>query len=140
MRIEAGFTLYEDETFEGRGEDPEIDETTPLQTNFEFMIDWNKDFIGKGALLKQKERGIKRKIYGIEMIDNAVPREKYDVYKGEKKVGYTTCGTLSPYTGKKIGLAFLEVAAAETGEIEVMVRNKKYRAKIVKPPFYNKKE
>ncbi len=140
LRIEAGFTLYEDETFEGRGEDPEIDESTPLQTNFEFMIDWNKDFVGKQALLKQKERGIKRKIYGIEMIDNAVPREKYEVCKGDKNVGYTTCGTLSPYTGKKIGLAFLEVEAAESGEVEVMVRNKKYRAKIVKPPFYTKKE
>jgi aminomethyltransferase len=66
LRFEAGLPLYGNELSE---------EITPLEAGFEFFVKFDKgNFIGKDALLKQKEEGVKRKIVGFEMIDNGIPR------------------------------------------------------------------
>lgn len=65
------------------------------------------DFIGKEALIQQKENGLPRKLVGIEMIDRGIPRHGYPVYCGEQLIGEVTTGTQSPTLKKNIGLALI---------------------------------
>lgn len=78
-----------------------------------------------------------RHLLGIEMLGKAVPRENYQVFTNEKKIGYITSGTYSPTLSKPIGLAYLQ--GSKPGDIvEVEIRAKYYPGKVVKLPFYTR--
>jgi len=131
LRLEAGMCLY--------GND--IDENiTPLEARLSFVVKFQKDnFIGKEALLKQKEEGVKRKRVGIKMIERGIPRPCFEVYddKGEK-IGCMTSGTFSPLLKCGIGMAYIPTSQAQEGNIvNVKIRNKLAKGKIVSFPFYD---
>jgi aminomethyltransferase len=132
LRFEAALPLY------GQEIDKDI---TPLEAGLGFFVKLNKEeFIGKEALAKQKAEGLKRKVIGIEMVDRGIPRSHYEVLAEGKKIGYVTTGSFSPTLKKNIGLALIEAEYAKEGtEIEISVRNKNLKAKVIKKPFYTKK-
>ncbi|RLF76385.1 glycine cleavage system protein T, partial [Thermococci archaeon] len=106
-----------------------------------FALFWDKEFIGKDALLKQKERGLPSKMVHFEMVDRGIPREGYKVYKDGKLIGDVSSGTLSPLLGIGIGIAFVDPEYAKPGiEIEVEIRGKMKKAMTVAPPFYDPKK
>jgi len=131
LRFEACLPLY------GQEIDKDI---TPLEAGLGVFVKLNKeDFIGKEALVKQKESGIPRKLVGFEMIDRGIARSHYEVEAGGEKIGFVTTGSFSPSLKKNVGLALIDTKYAnEGGEIEVLVRNKKLKAKIIKKPFFRK--
>ncbi|MGB9678818.1 MAG: glycine cleavage system aminomethyltransferase GcvT [Thermoanaerobacteraceae bacterium] len=131
LRFEAGLPLYGNEL---------TDEITPIEAGFEFFVKLDKsDFIGKDALLKQKQDGLKRKIVGFEMIENGIPRHGYEVMINDKKIGYVTTGYLSPTLKKNIGLALIDIEYAKIGnEFNVVIRKKPLKAVIIKKQFYKK--
>ncbi len=132
LRFEAALPLY------GQEIDKDI---TPLEAGLGFCVKLSKEkFIGREALAKQKSEGLKRKLAGFEMTERGIPRSHYQVYADGKKIGYVTTGSLSPTLNKNIGLALLDIDYTKEGtEIEVEIRNKKVKAKIIKKPFYTKK-
>ncbi|WP_048058192.1 glycine cleavage system aminomethyltransferase GcvT [Pyrococcus yayanosii] len=141
LRLEAGYTLYGNETKELQLLSTDIDEVTPLQANLEFAIFWDKEFIGKEALLKQKERGLRRKLVHFKMVDKGIPREGYKVYANGEPIGEVTSGTLSPLLGIGIGIAMVKSEYAKPGlEIEVEIRGQRKKAVTVVPPFYDPKK
>ena len=141
LRLEAGYTLYGNETKELQLLSTDVDEVTPLQANLEFAIFWDKEFIGKEALLKQRERGLGRKLVHFKMVDRGIPREGYEVLVNGEVIGKVTSGTLSPLLGIGIGIAFVREDLAKPGvEIEVDVRGKLRKAVTVAPPFYDPKK
>ena len=83
---------------------------TPLEAGIGFAVKLNKeaDFIGKEALKEQKEKGLPRKLVGIEMIDKGIPVTAIRYYEGEEQIGEVTTGTQSPTLKKNIGLALIE--------------------------------
>jgi aminomethyltransferase len=131
LRLEAGMCLY--------GND--IDEkTTPLEATLGFVVKLQKDnFIGKEALVKQKNEGIKRKRVGIRMIDQGIPRPNFEIYSGNnEKIGHITSGTFSPLLKCGIGMAYVEISQAQEGNlVKVKIRNKLLKAEIVPFPFYD---
>jgi aminomethyltransferase len=132
LRFEANLALY------GQELSPEI---SPLEAGIGFAVKLNKsaDFIGKEVLKQQKENGLARKIVGIEMIDRGIPRHGYPVFNGETRIGEVTTGTQSPTLKRNIGLALLdaEFTSLDT-EVEVEIRGKRLKAKVVSTPFYKK--
>ena len=66
------------------------------------------DFIGKEALIAQKEAGLPRKLVGIEMIDKGIPRHGYKVFKDGVEIGEVTTGTQSPISKRNIGFALID--------------------------------
>ena len=131
LRLEAGMCLY--------GND--IDENTaPLEARLSFVVKFQKSsFMGKDALLEQKNEGIKRKRVGIRMIESGIPRLRFEIYddKGEK-MGYMTSGTFSPLLKCGIGMAYVKVSQAQKGNtVHVKIRNKLVKGKIVSFPFYD---
>lgn len=134
LRFEAGLPLY----------GQELSETiTPFEAGLDFVVKLNKkeEFIGKEALLKQKEEGVARKLVGIEMIDRGIPRTGYDVFVADEKVGVITSGTQSLSLKKNVGLALIDrdYTALDT-VVNVQVRNKRLKAKVVKTPFYQREK
>lgn len=132
LRFEAALPLY------GQEIDKDI---TPLEAGLGFFVKLQKDeFIGKDALALQKSEKLKRKLIGFEMLDRGIPRSHYEIYSDGKKIGYVTTGSYSPTLKKNIGLALIDSEfAKEDIEIEVLIRNKYLKAKIIKKPFYTKK-
>jgi len=133
LRLEAKLMLY--------GND--IDETTTvLEADLGWLVKFQKNgFLGKEALLKQKEEGIKRKIIGFELLDRGIARSHYPVFIKGEKVSEVTSGIFSPYLKKSIGLTYLPIECTEAGtEFEVGIRDKKVRARVVPTPFYKRSE
>lgn len=132
LRFEANLALYGQELTAN---------ITPIEAGLGFAVRVKKDvdFIGKKVLKKQKEEGPERKLVGIEMLEKGIPRTNYEVFHQERKIGFVTTGTQSPTLGKNVGLALLETTYAEEGtEVNVQVRKRRLKAKVVSTPFYKR--
>jgi aminomethyltransferase len=132
LRFEANLALYGQELSK---------DITPLEAGIGFAVKLQKesDFFGKDVLQKQKEEGLSRKLVGIEMIDKGIPRHGYEVLFGEQQIGFVTTGTQSPTLKKNIGLALLDRPFTELGqEVDVQIRAKRLKAKVVATPFYKR--
>ncbi len=128
LRFEPCMPLY------GHELGPDV---SPVEARLTFAVSFDKDFIGRDALLKQKLEKPSRVLVGFEMIEKAVPREGYPVAIDGKKVGVVSTGMFSPTLAGYLGMAFVSNEFSKIGtEIEVMVRGKAKKAQIVKRPFY----
>ncbi|MCO4850174.1 glycine cleavage system aminomethyltransferase GcvT [Bacillus vallismortis] len=132
LRFEAKLPLYGQELTR---------DITPIEAGIGFAVKHKKqsDFFGKSVLSEQKEKGAKRKLVGLEMIGKGIPRHGYEVLHNGKSVGKVTTGTQSPTLGKNVGLALIAAEASEIGTVvEVEIRKKLVKAKVVKTPFYKR--
>lgn len=133
LRLEMGYPLY--------GND--MDETiTPIEASLEFAVDLEKtDFIGREAMVRQKENGIARKLIGFELSQRGVPRHGQTILSGGKEVGIVASGNHAPSLNKGIGMGYVRTAFAKTGgEIQIDIRGNAVPAVIVDRPFYKKKK
>jgi aminomethyltransferase len=97
-------------------------------------------FIGREALIKQSRDGVQRKLAGLEMVDRGIARHGYQVKADDKIIGHVTSGNFSPTLKKNLALALLDTRFAEEGTlVDISVRNKLLKAKVVKTPFYVKR-
>ena len=122
LRFEATLPLYGQELSE---------EINPLEAGLKFFVKLKKeaDFIGKDALVKMNEEGLKRKMVGFELQGRGIPRDGYEVQKDGKVIGHVTTGYMSPTLKKSIGNALIDVSESEIGnEIDIMIRNKPVKA------------
>jgi len=130
LRLEKGFCLY--------GNDID-DATSPIEAGLGWITKFveDKDFIDKDFLLKQKKEGVSRKLAGFEMIDKGIPRHDYPIMDAAGEViGRVTSGTMSPCLKIGIGMGYIATEQAATGsEIYISIRDKKLKAKVIKPPF-----
>ncbi len=127
LRLEAGMLLY--------GQDMD-ESTTPLESNLNWTVKWqpeDRDFIGMGALLSQKQRGVKRKLVGLTLDGKGIMRTGQRVIVDGHADGIITSGTYSPTLAKSIAFARVPV---ETGaEVMVDIRGKLFPASVGKPRF-----
>jgi aminomethyltransferase len=81
-----------------------------------------------------------RKLAGFEMVEKGVARNGYEVFCNGSRIGFVTSGSYSPSTGKNLGLALINRNYTDTDtEIEVIIREKAIKARVVEIPFYSKK-
>ena len=114
---------------------------TPLEAGLGFFVDLKKPvFIGRDALIAQKSSVLPHKLVALRVTDKAPPiRSHYKVWINGEPVTETTSGALSPSLGFGIALAYLPPAYADIGQVaEIEVRDRRFRAEIVKKPFYKK--
>lgn len=130
LRLESGMMLY--------GND--MDETiTPYEVVYGWVVNLEKDFIGRDALSKQFSGGVKRKLVGFTMWERGIARHGYKVFKDGKEAGIVTSGTHSPTLEKAIGLAFVPVELSQPGTtFDIQIRNNFAAAQVVSLPFYKK--
>ncbi|QQK07888.1 glycine cleavage system aminomethyltransferase GcvT [Miniphocaeibacter halophilus] len=128
LRFEASMPLYGNEMG---------DDISPLEAGLKFAVKFDKDdFIGKAALEKELAEGPKRKIIGLEMEDKRIPRHGYEIQKDGKKIGVITTGYLSPTLNRRLANVLIDIDEAVIGnEVDVIVRNKVSKAKIISKKF-----
>ncbi len=129
LRLEMRYLLYGNDMTR---------EHTPLQAGLGWVVKFKKgDFIGREALLKEKEAGVPRKLIGFMMQDRRVARSHYPIWTEGKTVGEVTSGTFSPSLQKSIGLGYVQTPYAAPGtRLEIDIRGKKGAAEVVRTPFY----
>ena len=126
LRLEAGMNLY--------GSD--MDESvSPLESNMAWTLSFtdDRDFLGKTALLEQKQAGIQRKLIGLVLETRGVLRGHQSVCLNGEVVGEITSGSFSPTLGYSVALARVSTAIADTCQVDM--RGKQIDVKVVKPPF-----
>jgi aminomethyltransferase len=71
------------------------------------------------------------------MVDKGIPRRDYEIFNADNEViGRITSGTQSPVLKQGIGMGYVAKDFAKTDtEVLVGVRNRRLKARIVKPPF-----
>ena len=131
LRLEAKMALY------GHEIDASI---TPWEADLAWIVKLDKgDFLGRAALVKQKERGTHRKLIGFEMCGRGIGRDGYEVWLDGAPAGWVTSGSPAPALNKNIGLCYLPVADAVIGRaIEVVIRSQPVAAVTVETPFYKR--
>jgi aminomethyltransferase len=112
----------------------------PLEADLGWIVKFDKgDFIGRDALMKQKEAGLTRKLVGFEMRGRGIGRDGYEVLIDNTPSGWVTSGSPAPTLNKNIGLCYLPLKFAKTGQkIQVVVRNQPVDAEVVETPFYKR--
>ena len=129
LRLEMGMALY--------GND--IDDTvTPYEANLGWIVKLKKgDFVGRDALVRQKEHGVPRKLAGFVLEERAFPRPGFPVFQNGAPQGLTRSGTVSPSLGTPIGTCYLPPEGAAPGSaLEVEIRGRRVAGHVVKMPFY----
>lgn len=130
LRFEVGLPLYGDEL---------SDKISPVMAGLSMFVKFDKEeFIGKEALLRQKTEGVTRRLRGIELEGNAIPRHGYKVLKDGKEVGEVTTGYRLISTEKSCAVALLDAAIKMGDSVEVQIRKKTFPGTIVKKKFYEK--
>jgi aminomethyltransferase len=132
LRLEARLALY--------GNDID-DTTTAWEADLGWIVKMKKgDFIGRDALARQKEEGLRRKLAGFEVNGRGIARHGHTLrVDGTLEPGIVTSGTQTPTVGKAIGLAYVPLAAAVPGTaITIDVRGRDVPAVIVPTPFYKR--
>jgi aminomethyltransferase len=131
LRLEAKMALYGHEIHAS---------ITPLEADLAWIVKFDKgEFIGREALARQKEQGLRRKLIGFEMRGRGIARDGYEVCVAGVPAGWVTSGSPSPTLNKNIGLCYLPVEQAHAGRaIEIMIRNQPVAAETVETPFYKR--
>lgn len=128
LRLEAGMNLY------GHEMDEDI---SPLESGMAWTValDDQRDFIGKAALLKQKEVGLKQKLVGVILETPGILRDgmRVTLPEPDSGEGFITSGSFSPMLKCSIGFARVPIAAKE--RLMVNLRNKSAPLRIVRVPF-----
>lgn len=129
LRLEMGYALYGNDIDERR---------TPLEAGLGWVTKLDKrEFIGRDAIVKQKESGIRERLVGFICQERGFPRHGYAVQIDGEVVGEVTSGIVSPMLQQGIGMAYVPAETARPGtRIDIMVRDKAIPAEIVRPPFY----
>jgi aminomethyltransferase len=132
LRLEMAYRLY--------GADMD-DGTTPLEAGLGWVVKIDKGgFVGREALVRQREQGVARKLVGFVLTEPGIARHGHPVLQDGRKVGEVTSGTRSPSLGTSIGLAYLPPAlAAEGSSFAVEIRGRPVSARAVKTPFYTRR-
>jgi aminomethyltransferase len=131
LRMEAAMALYGHEIHAS---------ITPFEAGLDWIVKLDKgDFIGRAALVAQREKGVQRKLVGFEMVGRGIARDGYEVFLDGAGAGWVTSGGPSPTLGKNIGLCYLPAAHAIAGTtIGILIRGQLVEAQTIPTPFYRR--
>jgi aminomethyltransferase len=115
---------------------------SPYEADLGWIVKLDKgEFVGRGALRRQREKGLTRKLVGFEMRGRGIGRDGYEVLLEGHPAGWVTSGSPAPTLNKNIGLCYLPIDRAKPGEkIEIVIRNQAVEALTVPTPFYKRPE
>lgn len=131
LRFEARLPLYGNELSA---------EISPLEAGLGIFVKLNKDeFMGKSVLAGQNEKGVSRKLVGLEMVERGIARSHYPIQKDGEEIGLVTSGSFAPSLNKNIALGLIRSDVAVMGNVlDVIIRGKAVKARIIPTPFYQR--
>ncbi|MBS0662503.1 MAG: glycine cleavage system aminomethyltransferase GcvT [Verrucomicrobia bacterium] len=133
LRLEAGYPLYGHEITQ---------DVSPLAAGLGWTVKLDKgfDFIGRAALVAEKQQGLKQRIVFFKTGDRRIVRADTPILGADGAVvGRVVSGTLSPILNEAIGSALVNAASA-AAPLAVDIRGTKLNLHLVKPPFVELKK
>jgi dimethylglycine dehydrogenase len=132
MRLEKGYLAWKAEMNVHH---------TPLETNLDWTVKWDKDFIGKAALEKVKSQGVPLKLVCLVVdAEESDPWGYNPIFSGEDRVGMTSSGGYGHRVEKSIAMGYVKPDFAKPGtHLEVEVLGKKRTARVVAMPLFDPK-
>ena len=136
-RIEGGMLSYH--------ADADIN-TNPFELGLDRLIDLDSDinYIGKKALKKIKQEGIKRKQVGLVLDCEPLKGPNttfWSILNDQKKIGKVTSAVYSPRLKKNIALAMIEIDHSNIdNKFKVFANNTEIEGTVVEKPFYDPKK
>ena len=128
LRLEMGYALYGSDIDEG---------TTPLEARLGWLVRLDKgEFVGRGALERQKAEGVQRRLCGIRLTERGFPRSGHEVLFDGRVVGPVRSGTVSPTLGYGIATAYLPPAAEPGSPVRIVIREREVQGEVARMPFY----
>jgi aminomethyltransferase len=98
-----------------------------------------EDFIGRGAIACVKEEGARRKLLGLLLEGDRIPRHGFTVERDGRPAGTVTSGSMGISLGAPVAMAYLEGDAAAAGaRVQVLVRGQSVPAAVASRPMYRK--
>ena len=132
MRAEKRFLAY--------GHDIDSD-VTPLEAGLDFAIDWGRDFIGREALRRRRERQLQTTLVTLLFDDSgAVPLGNEPVYVDGNAIGKTTSAAYGYRIGKPLAIALLKsdpVGAERDALVEVDIARTMFKARARRGPAFD---
>ncbi|UTW10231.1 GcvT family protein [Marinobacterium rhizophilum] len=123
------------------------DEDTPLEAGLGFAVNFDKDggFIGKEALLAQKEKGLLSKRFIAFLFEDAEPLCYHEepIFADGKLVGHTTAGMFCHTLGATVAMGYVHHDAGinkdwlDSVKFEIEVECERYVVKPSLRPFYD---
>ncbi|MEW5937044.1 MAG: glycine cleavage system aminomethyltransferase GcvT [Candidatus Thermoplasmatota archaeon] len=130
LRQEMGYLLSGQDFHEDR---------TPLEAGYAWVVKWNHDFVGREALLAQRETGGYERFMGVVLDTTRVPRSGCRISRAGREIGKVTSGTLSPTLQRGIALGYVKGEEAVEGTVvELEIRGNIYKGLLQKPPLIRK--
>ena len=128
LRLEACAPLYGHEL---------VPDLNPVAAGLGGLINFEKgDFIGRAAIIEALAVGLARKLTGLTMVGQGLPRNGHFVEFNGREIGWVTSGGYAPSLQKNIALALLDTDCAQIGEsVDVVIRDQRYAAQVVAMPF-----
>lgn len=159
-RIEAGLLLIQVDYISARHARIASQKSSPFELGLDWAVNLEKEsFIGRKALLEEKQHGSKWKFVGLEVdwpslekvyakegltpqVAGRASRSAVPIYKGGQQIGQATSQAFSPILKKYIALGTVEPQFAAPGtpvnmEVTVEYKRRKADAVITKPGLYN---
>jgi len=130
LRLEMGYSLYGNDLNES---------ITPLEANLGMFINLKRDYIGKNALIKQKQNGLKRILIPFKTTSRRSARKDFEVYQNDVKIGFVTSAAYSPILNVGIGLAMVDINNFNKEQnLELRDRRGSIEANVSTLPFIKK--
>ncbi len=160
-RVEAGFIMNGVDYFSAHHCLTEGRKSSPYELGLAWTVALDREpFIGREALVREKERGPSRLLVGLDLdwpeleaifdryglppeVPSGAWRDGRPVYDADGRwIGQATSGAWSPTLKKNLALAQIEAGRArEGGEVRIEItaeyRRHSVAATLVKPPFFN---
>ena len=123
-------------------------EDTPVEAGLSFAVAWDKPggFIGKEALLEQRENGVKKRLVQFALDDpDPLMFHNEPIWRNDEIVGYITSGMFGHALGKSLGMGYVEnedgvdAAYVNEGVYEIEIACERYPATASLKPFYDPK-
>jgi len=128
LRLEKGYRAW--------GAELSPDDS-PIEAGLEFALDWTKPFLGRDALLKQREARLKRQLV-IFVLEDPGPMlwGSEPIYRDGEPVGYTTSGSYGHSVGGAIAMGYVNHSEGVTpefiksGRFEINVSGERFPARV----------
>jgi len=107
---------------------------TSLETNVDWVVKMNHEFVGKPVLEGQQKGGIPWKFVAFHLKERGIPRTGMEIFKDGKKVGDVTSGTMIPSTKIGFGLGYVKNGLHQFGtKLEVQIKNRMVPIEVINP-------
>jgi 4-methylaminobutanoate oxidase (formaldehyde-forming) len=124
------------------------DEDTPLEAGLGFAVAWDKEggFIGRDALLRQKEQGVDRRLVQFAL-DADAPQLFHNepIWRDGRLAGFLTSGMHGHTLGRPLGMGYvsgdarIDAEFISSGTYEIEIAGRRYPATASLRPFYDPK-